>query len=1156
MKAALTVDAATKTAQALATDPRASAWVSANAGSGKTYVLTQRVIRLLLAGVKPERILCLTFTKAAAANMQARVFDTLSAWVMLPDQALSAAVSEIEGAAPDAAKLAAARRIFAVALETPGGLKIQTIHAFCERLLHVFPLEANVPANFTVLDEMDASEMMRGAIESALRQAQRDPAGQLGQAAAIIGRETNIDNLGAVIRDAVKLQRVSGESWEALHSAIRPSLGVDAGMSVREADRQTVEDGLPQADWPGLAERATKGSPKDVELAVRLRAAHATGPLRAKAHAYRQVFLTQALTARKPVLTQRLDKTDASLKPLLEGEMSRVHSLLDLRNSAAAAERSEALMALAASVHQRIQAAKLRRGLLDFDDMIERARRLLEQTESAWVLYKLDGGIDHVLVDEAQDTNPAQWQIIKKLTDDFFSGDGQAAFRRSVFAVGDEKQSIYSFQGVDPAGFHAAKAHFKRAALHAGRDFNDVELQHSFRTSAHLLEALDGVFKPPENFSGLTAGDGQRTVHTSARTGAPGRVEVWPLVPSVKREEGDVRTPPPHVVPAHQMLALRIARRIRFWLEQRMAFTDGGDAVSAGDIMILVRKRDAFFEAMLSALKQEGVPVAGADRLTLTDHIAVKDLIALGQVMLNREDDLALAALLRSPLIGLSEAALFDLAASRAGSLWDQLARSGPGAAALAKLTSWAEIAARETPYGFYAEVLGSGGGYRDLTGRLGPDAAEAIDAVLSDAQTYAGSNTASLSGFIDALQNTAREIKRDMETQTRAVRILTVHAAKGLEARIVFVADTTSAPLPAHDPKLHLLRPAQGSNLPTAIIWSPSQKQDPAAVTGLREAARAANWEEYRRLLYVALTRPRDQLMICGYERKNTKPSPGKTVWQEMIETALSPLKGGAGLTEVQAEDGTGLVAVMGQPAMRPAAHSGSSGVAPDLTCLECWMTAAAPPEFAEAPPLNPSRALEAAARQPDPGPGIARGLARRRGILMHRLFELLPDVRDEERMAAGLRLLSREALTADQALALVKDVTAVLGRPGLAPLFGPGSQAEVALAGAVEAEDGRKIVLSGRVDRLAVSNSEVLLADLKTGNPPAGGNDIPARELTQLAAYKLLLGRIFPAKRVRCFIIWTATGVLAEVGAAAMDAAIQNRLTKGLTTAAPFKP
>ena len=1134
--------------QRLASDPCLSAWVSANAGSGKTTVLTRRVIRLLLAGVDPSAILCLTFTKAAAANMQNRIFAQLGRWAVLDERKLAEAIAGITGQQPDIAGLRRARQLFAAAIETPGGLKILTIHAFCERVLHLFPFEANVPARFSVLDDRAARELLDGTRTSLIAEANMRPEGRLGVAMARL-----VEEAGEGAFDGL-LGEITGER-EALHSLLARHGHADVLAQLRRlldlAPHENVAtiDGaidratLPASEWP-VIEAALRDNDKTTSHAVADRLAAALGATgERRSQFYRAVFLTGTGEPRavKSFLVKDFINDYPAFAGQLFDELARITGLLERRKAAAAFERTEALLAVAEALLGHYEAGKARRAALDFDDLVQRTSDLLTRAGAEWVLYKLDRGIDHILVDEAQDTSPAQWQIIEKLAHEFTAGHGARAGRRTIFAVGDEKQSIFSFQGAAPAEFARMRRHFQAKVLEAEERFEAIELKQSFRSTPDILQAVDHIFAPPENRRGLSSDD-VPTLHETVRAIDPGRVEVWQVEKPEKAPDVTAWDAPFDTTPATSPI-IRLARAIA---AEIVRLTGEGDMATgaryhAGDVMVLVRSRNALFEAVIRTLKFAGVPVAGADRIVLTDHIAVMDLVALARFTLLPSDDLTLATVLKTPLIGLDDDDLIRLAPGREGSLWAELTAAAADDERLAyahrRLSVWLDEAAFKTPFAFFADILARDGGRRILLARFGQEAGDALDEFLRVAGDYEQVNTASLQGFLAWLAEAKAEIKRDMDVARGEVRVMTVHGAKGLEAKIVILADTCSAPDGRHDPKLfwvHSPGHAAGSELP---LWSPNKGADPPPAAEARARVRAESEAEHRRLLYVALTRAEDRLIVAGFEGATAR-RPGN--WYDMVETALR--QAGARVEPAPDQEGERLI---WEPTARILVESGVAGSGGTVIAEPDWLRQAAPPERILSVSLNPSGAIgREDAGLPEPAKGEPPDpKVLRHGSLVHVMLQYLADVSPADRLERALAFLGRAAPEwpgdhrhwANEALA-------VFANPELAPLFGDGSRAEVTLAGRLSRPGKADYLLSGRIDRLAIGDSDIWIADFKTNRrPPASLSDVPSAYVTQLALYRYLLAKLYSGKVIRAALIWTVTAQRMEIPPRRLEEAVE---------------
>jgi ATP-dependent helicase/nuclease subunit A len=1096
-----------------AADPSASAWVAANAGAGKTHTLANRVTRLLLSDVKPARILCLTYTKAAAAEMQHRLFDRLGQWAMQPDEILKKNIQDIGAEANDLPK---ARRLFAQALETPGGLKILTIHAFCQNLLSRFPVEAGVPPSFDILDDATARELMSAARARVMERAGAgDPS--LSIALSFLITETGEYTMTALLDAALGADRRKLDRFfdalehedDALYRAIRRVHRAAENGRARDVIAEFCSALKAEAgQLRKLIDWLSGGGTTDTTRAEALaRALELDLAVEAYEH-ISQAFLTKTGERRKSGVTKPLSKAAPELVEVLAALEERFITVEDKRRATHAAELAEAALTLGDAVRRYYAAAKIARGALDYDDLIARTVNLLERGNAAqWILYKLDGGIDHVLIDEAQDTSPEQWRIVKRLTEEFFAGEGQAGGRgqvRTLFAVGDEKQSIFSFQGADPAQFELNRAHFHAAAEAAEHRFVTAPLIQSRRSAPQILTFVDAVFESETARAGLTS-DGLSIAHRAHRADAIGCVEFWPALKPADKSERDVwRALRPIDVEAEDSpvvrLAKQIADRIAGWIGK--ATLPGHDRpIRAGDIMILLRRREPFGPEIVRRLKDRGVPVAGADRMRLTEQIAVMDLIALGRFVLLPEDDYNLAALLRSPLCGVSEEALFDLAHYRAGTLWTALQEQQGGARfaeTCAFLNAMRHHADFAPPYEFYAEALDARGMRLALLRRLGAEANDAIDEFLSLSFAYESANTPSLEGFLHWIEGGGAEVKRDMERNRDEVRVMTVHGAKGLEADIVILPDTTTLPQTGN----------QGGFLfEDGVPLLPVRNIDaPAAVKAAKDVARTRMLEEYRRLLYVALTRARDRLIVCGFENKN---GVHEESWYALARRAAEKL----GVKVVDSEDAP---LVYGE-AETVAATTVSSAAA--AMALPAWVTAPAPRDTPAPRLVRPFDAAgldEPAALSP-----FAENKRFRRGLLVHALLAHLPEVAREGR-ADVARTFLRRRMDGDVEV-LVRETLAVLDDPAFAAAFGEGSRAEVALVADLP-ELGAGARVNGRVDRLAVNDDRVLIVDFKTNRPP------PVREVdvaplyrVQMALYRAAAQRIFPDRRIECGLVWT---------------------------------
>jgi ATP-dependent helicase/nuclease subunit A len=1114
-----------------AADPNVSAWVSANAGAGKTQTLANRVTRLLLAGAPPERILCLTYTKAAAAEMAGRLFNLLGEWSMLPDAELSAKIAQT-GAEPDR-DLREARRLFAKALETPGGLKIQTIHSFCQYVLTRFPIEAGVPVSFMVLDERSAGELMAQAQARVL---ERAGSGDTQRAEAIAYLATHLSDMrleqildaalgGDRGKLAAFLDKMGGpeNDWSRFLKQAHGARADDTTESIAMefCEELARDDAVLRETIAGLSD----GSKGDADRGAALAAAREAPDALERYEGFCEALLTKDGTVRKILATKPLADARPKLAAFLQRLGERLLGCRDRQHAVEAAALAEAALTVVEAVRDVYAAEKRARNALDYDDLIIQTHRLLQSGGAAWVQFKLDEGIDHILIDEAQDTSALQWDIIQSLTDEFFAGEGAERTVRTLFAVGDEKQSIFSFQGADPKQFDARRKFFEGRAAAGRRKFEFEPLIKSWRSAPEILAFVDAVFADPAARDGLSSED-VRIEHKALRDTAIGCVEFWPaLKPSQSPDDDPWDLRPvdrePEASPVVR-LAEQIAGRIKDWLLRGATLPGHDEPITPGDIMILLPRREPFGSEIIRRLKARGVPVAGADRIALAEQIVVMDLIALGRFALLPEDDLNLAALLRSPLIGLAEDELFEMAHARRGSLWHAVQESR-FTEALEILTEARKRADFAPPFEFFAQALIDG--RQKLLKRLGTETNDPIDEFLSLALLYENANTPSLEGFLHWIERGGAEIKRDMERGRNEVRVMTVHGAKGLEADIVILPDTTRLP---GDPtgKGHLLYVGDGVLFPTA------DNQAPESVRTARAAAKADAEREHRRLLYVALTRARDRLIICGFENsRGTKPGS----WHSLAQRAALALG-----TENHAG-----ACIYGTEALTSTATAPADAAEPFV--VPDWALTPAKEERPAPWLIRPSQA--AGVDEPAPPSPLAPEQRYRRGLLVHAMLARLPEIAPAQREDVARRFLLAHKLDDKACNALIAETLAVLDHPDFAPAFAPASRAEVSLVADLP-ELGAGARVHGRVDRLVVTDDEVLIVDFKTGT--AQDKNVPPLYATQMALYRAAAARIFPGRRIACALVWTAGPALTPLGDALLDAEtrrIRARLDRGVT-------
>ena len=1135
--------------QVQAAQPARSTWLAANAGSGKTRVLTNRVARLLFHGTRPEQILCITYTKAAAAEMQNRLFHTLGEWAMLPDSRLRQKLDALGETELTPQQLRHARTLFACAIETPGGLQIQTIHAFCARLLRRFPLEAGVSPQFVEMDDHEMNRLIQHIIQP---MAEGTQAPLLDGLAAQLGGADSLSN--------VVLQVVNNRGAFPQHPLPWPRLLESFSLPPTITEQGLIEQVFHRGDLELLAQLRTRleksSGKRDQGAAKKLLSLAVDNPTVADMALLEGVLLTGP-TARKPHAAKigafpgkALRQAIAPLMPALEALMMRVEQARPQRLSLAAAQRSMALHNFAAAFLPLYAHEKQRRGWLDFDDLIQKCRFLLQDSSVAdWVLFRLDRGVDHVLVDEAQDTSPAQWDVINKLTEEFSSGEGARDLQRTIFVVGDKKQSIYSFQGADPTAFDTMAGEFARRLEGANLHLQRLHLEYSFRSAPVILQLVDAVFKGEE---AEKAGFTPQEHHKAFKDALPGRVDLWPLV---SRTEGAEQPPwndatefiHPH--PPAKVLAEQVATFVHGLIHsgETIPVTTGDGniqrrAVRPEDVLILVQRRSDLFTEIIAACKAKALSIAGKDRLKVAAELAVKDVMALLRFLATPADDLSLAEALKSPIFGWTEQQLFSLAHHRppgcslGQALRNQATRHPDTVEVLEDLRSKTDYL---RPYEVLERILTRHGARQRLTGRLGPEAEDGIDALLGQALAYETTEIPSLTGFVAWVTTDAFEVKRQLSEAGNMVRVMTVHGAKGLEAPIVILPDTIFTKRnPGTD---QLLRASDGQPL-----WNTRITERPDHLHEAVVAQQQKEQEERMRLLYVAMTRAQSWLVVAGAGEVKEDKEDGAKNWYNHVQ---------AGIQRVADAVNTGAVQEIAvQHVQREKGQEENYYPDGEILRLGCgdWCAPeqqqdnqhsnqqqpGLPSRLLNPPPrqepvaepvvINPSRldgdkALSQDSSQDLPGEaGLDRDLAKARGTAIHRLLETLPCVPAALWQDVATQLLHEFSPAERQSM--VEEVVEVLKSPALAEVFAEDALTEVGFSVTVDGQP-----MQGVMDRVLVRPDKVLVIDFKTNAiVPTTPENCPEGILRQMGAYRQALTILYPGRPAEAAVLWTRTATM----------------------------
>ncbi|WP_417250084.1 double-strand break repair helicase AddA [Celeribacter sp.] len=1113
--------------QITAAHPERSTWLSANAGSGKTKVLTDRVARLLLRQTPPQNILCLTYTKAAAAEMQNRLLKNLGRWAMLPDDALK---EELRALDPEAnltpETLSAARRLFASAVETPGGLKIQTIHSFCSGLLRRFPLEAGVSPQFQELDNRIKQRLLEDILDEMARGPDAD---LIDGIVPQLGAETIFGYIENLLSNAEDFETKPAESdvysWHGLPQGVSESSLV--GQVFLGGEKEMLEK--------MAALFATSDKSTDVKFAEALAQISTTPASIDGILALASRFLVQSKDSPnfrlsrfglpRGVGTKGFIAEHSDALTPLEDLMKRVEYAFPVALSFKDAERTLAVHRFAHRVITQFKRLKRELGYLDFDDMIRSTRDLLSRSEMAqWVLYRLDGGLDHILVDEAQDTSPTQWEVIRHLAEEFAAGTGaRDDVVRTIFVVGDKKQSIYSFQGADPTGFDRMRDFFDERLRPTGSELQQLTLEHSFRSAPEILTAVDHVFEQANG-----RGVGGETRHIAFFGERAGRVDLWPIVSSEPETDADSHWSDAvdKVSPKHHRAVLSelITEQISDMLENGSIQGENGQfrAIEPRDIMILVRSRTGIFSHILSRLKSAGLPVAGADRLIVSDELGVRDLISLLSFLALEDDDLSLAEALRSPIFNLSEQELFTLAHGRGtNTLWSRLRENRDAFPQVMEILD--DLRSKldfSRPYELLDRILTRHGARRRFLSRLGAEAEDGIDQLLNLARTYESADIPSLTGFLAWFEAQESTVKRQLGDGANLIRVMTTHGAKGLEAPIVILPECAKA----DRSKVHK-KPA----LPIAngaVIAN-----GPAAMAGdvLSEAiakAKNAEEEEDRRLLYVAMTRAERWLIVAGSRSEKDNAAKDAVTWHDLVSAGLETLP------TKQISNDFGIITRYQTGDWREREEEAPDVSTSTRATLPSWIEDPAPRHPDKPPFLSPSDLGGAKALFDEPV-DTDDETAMRRGRQIHVLLDTLQDVpRAEQRDFALLTLGDGEdAILESEVDALLEEVRAVFDKSYDWAVFGSNSISEVPFSGELEI-GGEMRGVHGIIDRLIVEDGRIQIVDFKTNAViPKEASAVPVGLLRQLGAYAQAAERMYPNHTIEVALLWTRTAELMPI-------------------------
>lgn len=1130
--------------QKKASDPSWNIWVNASAGTGKTKVLTDRVLRLLLptaehSGTDPQNILCLTFTKAGANEMITRVMRILSYWAVCPQSELLELLEKLLGHAPSLKQIDKARQLFAQVVDSPEGLNITTIHAFCQSVLGRFTLEAGLPTNFKVMEESESTQIIKQTRNELIKlcvnaQAEQD----VRVAFKYLSRLKNADQVNKIFQ-SIFSDRQSIITFlknnDDVHAKIYKELNLDIDDDETTIFKHYFSDAnYPKSKIEKIATALNHGTSKTKEKAKRIQAFCSTAMHRNHLYdEYKSIFITNDGNIRK-LATKASREFDPSVDDLINEEGHRILKYMDHINSYYIAQSTNHLIVIARDIMERYKRHKELSHKLDYDDLIEKTQILLNSEMRDWVLYKLDYQLDHILVDEAQDTSPQQWAIIKSLLGDFFSGENarDTNVDRTVFVVGDKKQSIFSFQGASPKVFSDVQTLIQKDIQHIERKFDNIPMNTSFRSTTAILDAVDHVFTDDDMKISVAGSIHAYNKHTSYRQGQSGRVEIWPLYKSPKTDEAPAWKLPTEIIEnkdAQAALANRIAQEISDWIEKKHVLKSKNKPIQAGDIMILVRRRNAMVEHLIRALKSYKIPVSGADRLIVTNHIAVKDVLCLIDFALMPDNDLTLATLLKSPFIGWDDNKLETFAYNRDDTLWN-IIKNSDELNVIQWLKDTIKNLAGNNAFSSISDILNLKTPNNNMTGwqcmlaRLGMDSIDPLEELLTMAQHYDSQTPAGgLQGFLKMAQSNKADIKRELETASNMVRIMTVHASKGLQAPIVVLPDTVSTPQASGKSEDGF----QWIN-DDYPLWSPSTNIQNDILKSNKEKLNANADAEYNRLLYVAMTRAEDQLIVCGTLNKNQQTPPEKS-WYMSVVNGLKTMDIQSKNWEHDGEylTDTTQTLIYETNQLIDVASQKLNETHFAKTKLPQWLSSKLNVEHSPPKILRPSQddsTQSIPVRSPLTQTDDTYRF--RRGNLTHALLQYLPNLDISKRESAGIAYLDKQAtsISNDIKNSILSETLTILNDPQFESFFSTNSMAEVPVTGVIKNSNGTSDIVSGQIDRLLVTDDCVWIVDFKSNRPPPKDiKNVPLQYWNQLKSYKTLMADIYPNHNIRCALLWT---------------------------------
>ena len=1043
--------------QWLASDPENSVFVSASAGTGKTKVLTDRFLRLMLSGVKPTNILCITFTKAAANEMLERIKKRLQKWTLIDDNTLEEDLYILIKSTVTKEHITIAKSLYNTFLYDIERIKITTIHAFCMMVLKKFPETYSEKHEIITTFKQQVlfdrvSKKIFSAQNEAIIQDSIDLLGKHFEHNSIIERiksviysKTNFfnyleqfDSIVSLIKDIyLEHNALFGQCYtQLLKSFIQKiNLKKDSVDCILNANEKI---GFKLCHW------LNKDEPFKISNFLE----------------YIHIFLKEDGNRKTRLVKKAFTEARPSIYKMLLEEQDNVYNFFIQYKNQLTAQINQSFIILINYFLTIYSKYKTNQKYLEYDDIILNTIELLNNSENAQsVLYDIDITIDHILIDEAQDTNQLQWRLIQAVSNDFFSGNSTEK-QKTIFIVGDYKQSIYGFQGATPSIFENIKTQYKQQVLNSGNNWQEIDMQTSFRTTQPVLDLVNQTFSKKKD--SLLKGLAQTPFnieHKAFRAG-DGYATNLPITKRNKDKKNNTKWAIPKTDQSSQCIesetAIGIINKVEELINSNKNLHGHDKQITPGSIMILVRKRSKVMYKIISECKKRNIPIENKDKLFANDNLIIQDILSLLKFILLPNDDLNLAGLLKTPIIGINEGELFQLAYNRQGtSLWQHIQQSKP--AFHDYLLSLVDFYQHNTVYDLILKVMYQDNKIKEFSKRLGNEAADVICSFIEYITNFETTTpNFTLQKFIYELECSNVQLQSS-NNNSDSIKIMTIHGSKGLQSPIVFLADSASSEQSPNESIFY------HNN---KIYFSNSRHLNSLTLEEVKKEAKELDKSENLRLLYVAMTRAEDELYLCGWENNKLDKS-----WYAIIESILDNQE---------------------EPIRKNAINTQRPSQSQDNLTIKQISKYSKEQNIIPATTLNSDNE------------------SMNRGTIIHKLLHELPLIKKDQ----WNEYIKNSYNEADDTF--IQQITKTLNDYKYI-FFGNNIYSELAMIGQINGK-----IKSIVVDKMIISDKQIQIIDFKTDELIP--DNIPGSYIKQLTSYKQLVSKRYQKKIISCGILWTS--------------------------------